>query len=901
MHNKLDEIKQFVDKHHPDFFFICEAELKVEEIDRMSISGYNLEIADSIQYGKSRVIVYAKHPYSRKLKLEGKKENIIVLETKHERIIGLYRGFKNFHGAEVNPLTSLFDVLENACKTPKPLVVLGDFNIDPTRDSLTPQGKLLEKLTINNGLTQLINTPTRRRIVNRPIGTFLEESTLDLILSNIKGKIIHESTTSDHDLIGIKYKNTPQIVETKKVTIRDWVCLTPRNVARVISSWQQPENLQELETLLSYVLEKLAPYRVIRTRLTENIINPKIEKIKKRRDRMYRLYKLSNDEHWLFIVKKENKKLKKMITSETKRIVQKKAESGNTKGFWQMVGQLQGKTCKDPKFKINGQPVTDPDILANKFADYFEKKILNLTSQMTAISARPAVAEKITPFTDKELDDSLKFFKTKMSAGPDGIPMRLVKFYAQKRPHVITSIFNTIIQDGFPEKWRLARVTPVPKKGDLSSIENYRPVSNLSSISKLYERCILHRLMLLPNFSDMLGEHQHGFRQNHSTTTCLMDLKDEICEGMDAKQKVLAYSLDLSAAFDMLRPDTFMDQMTGKIPNGLLGIIDEFLSNRKFYVEMSGKKSEVKTLDRGCPQGSVLGPVLFNLYTGVIREKIPQTAHLTSYADDSYVVLKDSTEESLISQTEECIEKHIQSLEEIGMKVNHTKTEIICFGKDQTPVLINVNGAAVESKSVIKALGIYIDQGLTWTPQVNNLKKRIVSVLGGVRMIRNKLTKQQATKVVTAQIFSILYYACVVWLTPSLCKKNLKTVERLHFKSLRLIIRDYRQRISRLEVTTQTKRLPPDKWLKYAMASLFMRAYNTREPTKLLRDMSRNTYLRERRRGFVFGYDASKTKTGKQSSRNWIGYALQAVSEPWSDRTLSKDAIRVLLKRNLKT
>jgi len=85
------------------------------------------------------------------------------------------------------------------------------------------------------------------------------------------------------------------------------------------------------------------------------------------------------------------------------------------------------------------------------------------------------------------------------------------------------------------------------------------------------------------------------------------------------------------------------------------------------------------------------------------------------------------------------------------------------------------------------------------------------------------------------------------------------------------------------------------------MASTFMRAYNTREPTKLLRDMSRNTYLRERRRGFVFGYDASKTKTGKQSSRNWIGYALQAVSEPWSDRTLSKDAIRVLLKRNLKT
>jgi len=458
-------------------------------------------------------------------------------------------------------------------------------------------------------------------------------------------------------------------------------------------------------------------------------------------------------------------------------------------------------------------------------------------------------------------------------------------------------IFNSIVEKGFPDKWRLARVTPVPKKGNLSDVTNYRPVSNLSSLSKLFERCLLHRLMQLPNFDEMLGDHQHGFRKNHSTVTCLMSLKDEICESLDAKQKVIAYSLDLSAAFDMLRPDTFKELLQEKIPRDLLGILDEFLTDRKFYVEIDNMASKIKNLDRGCPQGSVLGPVLFNLYTGAIREKLPSNVRITSYADDSYVVLKDTDDENLIKRTEECLTKHIDNLESIGMKVNQSKTEIIVFGKNQSTAVINVKGTAVETKEVIKALGVQIDKSLSWTPHITSLKKRIMSIIGGVRMIRNKLSKQQTTKVVTAQVFSILYYACVVWLSPTLNRKNYQTIERLHFKALRLIMRDYRQRISRDQINVLTKRLPPDKWSCYSMASAYMNIFMSKEPAKLLSQVSRNTYHRARRKGLQFSYDASKTKIGKQATRNWIGTALQNIKEPWCDRHLSKDAIRVLLKK----
>jgi len=171
---------------------------------------------------------------------------------------------------------------------------------------------------------------------------------------------------------------------------------------------------------------------------------------------------------------------------------------------------------------------------------------------------------------------------------------------------------------------------------------------------------------------------------------------------------------------------------------------------------MENKRSSLKHIDRGCPQGSVLGPVLFNLYTGLIKDKLPKEVLLTSYADDSYVVIHESSSELLVRKAESCISTHIESLEAIGMKVNESKTEIIIFGKKIPSTKIKVKGVDVETKDNIKALGVLIDKELSWKPHISGLKKRVLSVIGGMRMVRNKLTQAQTTKVVTAQVFSIL-------------------------------------------------------------------------------------------------------------------------------------------------
>jgi len=204
--------------------------------------------------------------------LEGSRENLIILEIKSSRIIGVYRGFKNYRQPGFDSLGYLFGLLENASKTTKDLTLVGDFNIYPLRDANTPQGRYLDSLQINNDLYQLVDFKTRSRVVQRHSGIVLEESTIDLVLTNKKEnkEIFSETTTSDHRLICVSIANNRHVPETKKQLIRDWTQLIPRSIVRLVSGAPDPSTLDELSNSFEYLLNKLAPLRVVRTRLPYN-------------------------------------------------------------------------------------------------------------------------------------------------------------------------------------------------------------------------------------------------------------------------------------------------------------------------------------------------------------------------------------------------------------------------------------------------------------------------------------------------------------------------------------------------------------------------------------------------------------------------------------------------------
>jgi len=216
--------------------------------------------------------------------------------------------------------------------------------------------------------------------------------------------------------------------------------------------------------------------------------------------------------------------------------------------------------------------------------------------------------------------------KAKKSCGIDGIPSCIIKDSFPELKNHYLEIFNQILEVGLPEVWRTAIVTPLHKKSDPTEVGNYRPISNLPSLSKIFEKCILARL----NQTDLVGSNQHGFRKQHSTTTAMLEIQGHLAEATDKGLFTLIYSVNMSAAFDLLRPDVFHKIMKDSLDPGILWTLMDFLKNRKMIVRIDSKESQTKKLDRGCVQGSVLGPALFSHYCKDLARNIPE-AILTSY------------------------------------------------------------------------------------------------------------------------------------------------------------------------------------------------------------------------------------------------------------------------------
>jgi len=189
-----------------------------------------------------------------------------------------------------------------------------------------------------------------------------------------------------------------------------------------------------------------------------------------------------------------------------------------------------------------------------------------------------------------------------------------------------------------------------------------------------------------------------------------------------------------------------------------------------------------------------------------------------------------------------------------------------------------------------------LTKGLKWDDHIRDLRKRILRIIGGLKILRRKLTFNQAVTIVTSQALSILYYASPAWLTPALGKKEMTALESIHHKALRVIVCDHRQRMSRDLISVQTNRLPPKLWCQFSAASVLMKVWQRGLPAELKESAFINTYKKTRSPGLVFGYDTSKRKAGRQITGNWCGGSVIQIKVPWTDETLSKDRIRTILK-----
>jgi len=410
-------------------------------------------------------------------------------------------------------------------------------------------------------------------------------------------------------------------------------------------------------------MDQHAPLRAIRLNRNTDIIDQKLERAKKRRKRIRKKYNKENNPDSKIRMANEvtrlNKYIKNRINAARKNQIMTRLEGKNVKTFWNTIAELEGKKSREEiLLELDSGPTSDPQLLSEAFADFFSSKVEKLSNNHGQDSYKTGPSDLV--FTADEIRIAIKGLKTKLCHGEDGIPMRLVKDFAVRNIGTVQHFFNQIPTQGIPQSWKNAIITPLFKAGDKHSTLNYRPISNLDSLGKLFERVILNRMNLL---GELDGKFQHGFKHGRSTTTAMLELQDFVSVGLDSGNLVGTYSIDLSAAFDLLRPEVLYDTIKDVFPKGLLNIVMDFLSQRTFQVEIKSNRSTPRKLKVGCVQGSILGPRLFTLYMRNLHKILPPElkSNLIAYADDTYVSIAHNNIQELKANMERVMTFHDDS------------------------------------------------------------------------------------------------------------------------------------------------------------------------------------------------------------------------------------------------
>ena len=365
----------------------------------------------------------------------------------------------------------------------------------------------------------------------------------------------------------------------------------------------------------------------------------------------------------------------------------------DSKKLWstlnEIIGRKNDKSSISDTFLIDEKSVTDPHTICNEFCKYYSNIGRNFASKIPDSKYSPERFLKgnyphslfLQPTDSEEIRKIIFGLKNKKSYGIDGISSHIFKNFALELAVPISDIFNMSILNGIvPDIMKIAKVIPVYKsKGDAKLFTNYRPISLLPVLSKLLEKVVHKRLYSYLIKHQILYESQYGFRESHSTTNAISELTSHILENFDKRKMTLSVFLDLSKAFDTIDHNILLKKLDHY---GIRGVSHEwfrsYLQNRQQYVKYKSFNSVSLNVDCGVPQGSVLGPLLFILYTNDLPNCLSQTKGIL-FADDTTIYVSGDNKRSMFNDMRSDLEELIEWFRANKLLLNISKNQLSPF------------------------------------------------------------------------------------------------------------------------------------------------------------------------------------------------------------------------------
>jgi hypothetical protein len=391
---------------------------------------------------------------------------------------------------------------------------------------------------------------------------------------------------------------------------------------------------------------------------------------------------LISSEFRLYISKYQS--MYKRLVNEAKKMYNEafiQSSKNKTKGIWQVINKETGNFPRNNyniHLQHNNEVITDPQIISERFNkcfidtinDLLNKDNLNLTRAYLQGIKTNSASMFVSPITEIEVKDVIGKLKGKHSAGYDEIPEVLVKHYSEYIVKPLTHVFNLSVKCGiFPDAMKIAKITPLFKKGDKQDIQNYRPIAVLPVFSKILEKIMYNRLLGFLKKFKILTDEQNGFRDNKSTTTACHTFIEQVQQALDNNLHAVGIFLDLTKAYDVLNHDILLYKLESYGVRGILNTwFKSYLSGRSQYVSLTQIDINKKILDKhssslkenlnGVPQGSLLGPLLFLIYINDLPYCFQGTKFVL-YADDTNILIVDK-EEKMLQRKITSVMKHLE-------------------------------------------------------------------------------------------------------------------------------------------------------------------------------------------------------------------------------------------------
>ena len=396
----------------------------------------------------------------------------------------------------------------------------------------------------------------------------------------------------------------------------------------------------------------------------------------------------------------------------------------NAKENWKTVNSLLGNKKNSASCSmmtdINGDDVTDPTRIANLFCDHFSTVATSLNNNIPTMNDDPlnympnptVNSFYVLPATTDEVIKVVLSMENK-TIRTDSVPFFVYRSYVHLVAPIIEDIFNSSVTEGvFPDALKTARTIPIFKSKNPKLVSNFRPISILHVMSKILEKLMKTRVDSYLKKEKIIYDKQYGFRSGCNTSDAVVEVVDKCVNGLDSGLFTIVVCLDLSKAFDTVNKNILISKMENM---GFRGVVrdwfESYLSNRRMYVEIEGRKSLVKSLNIGLPQGSVSSPYLFSLYINEMKNS-SNKLDFTHFADDTTVFMSGSSVESLCSNMNLELDKVSRWLKVNRLSLNIEKTQFMLITHCNTvdvPISVAIDGIELHKTDCVKFLGIYMD------------------------------------------------------------------------------------------------------------------------------------------------------------------------------------------------